>query len=109
MILDVVRHFLLPGMSASAKVRLAENAERMIQQPGCLFRHTAERDGGRELVSFTGWSSEQDWLAWNELRKASPPLGELSDYYSGYEIIEAHVFDQRQGQLEMQPNQSDGE
>lgn len=95
MIVVVVRHFVLPGMREAAKARLEANAARMIRQPGCLFRHTGERDGGSELVTVTGWSREEDKLAWDELRKATPPAGAMHDYYSGYEIIEAHVFDQR--------------
>lgn len=95
MIIVVVRHFVLPGMREAAKARLIANAERMIQQPGCLFRHTGEREDGTELVTVTGWSSEEYKLAWDELRKAVPPAGAMHDYYSGYEVIESQVFDQR--------------
>jgi heme-degrading monooxygenase HmoA len=95
MIIVVVRHMLQPGMYEEARERLAVNAQRMMQQPGCIFRYTGESDEGRELVTVTGWASEEDRASWETARKAAPPPGDMADYYSGFEIIDICVFDRR--------------
>lgn len=93
MLIVVVRHRIRPGRYDAAKTRLKGNAARMMKQPGFLFRHTGDAEGGAEIVTVTAWKSKSHREAWDAL-KATLPAAPMSDFYTGYEVIDVEVFDQ---------------
>ena len=95
MIIVVVRHRVRPDRYEQAKSRIAGNTHRMMQQPGIVFRHTGDAEGGSEIVTVTGWETDAHRAAWDALKKSSPPPGDMSDVYTGFEVIDIDVFDQR--------------
>lgn len=99
MIVVIVRHFVREGRYQAAKARIAGNTDRILAQPGILFRHTGDAVGeAEEIVTVTGWRTSADRDAWDAVRKAEPPQGNLSEFYTGYETREIEIFDARVAQ-----------
>jgi heme-degrading monooxygenase HmoA len=95
MVIVIVSHIVRPGAEEAARHRLEANAERMMRQPGILFRHTGRGAGEGELVTVTGWASPEYRAAWDRVRAAEPPPGEMGDVYASWSVTDVKIFDAR--------------